>query len=312
MDGFFFQISLFVLSTFALVKSAAYFVASVERIGTALRVPHFITGVLVVSIGTSLPELATGIAAVLKGETDMLVGNVLGSNISNIFLGLGLVSVLARKHITFKQNIFYVHFPILIISVCLIMLSLIGDHQIVWQEGLLYIGVLGAYLWFLFSKEDSKRDWLQHEDFRWTDVFIAVLALVILTFSSDVLIESIIRMAELLSLSTTSLAATLVAVGTSLPEMMVVYSSLKRGNFELAVGNILGSNIFNILLIAGVGSFIAPLVVSELTINVMLPFTLGSLLVYWGASKDNEITQQEGLAMTALYVLFISQLFGWF
>ena len=119
-------------------------------------------------------------------------------------------------------------------------------------------------------------------------------------------------MAESLGLAKTALAATLVAVGTSLPEMMVVYSALKRKNVELVVGNIIGSNIFNILLIVGAGSAITTLEVSELTLHVILPFAVGATLIYWMISIDKRITKQEGLAMTFLYILFIGKLFGAF
>ncbi len=119
-------------------------------------------------------------------------------------------------------------------------------------------------------------------------------------------------MAESLGLAKTALAATLVAIGTSLPEMMVVYSALKRKNVELVIGNIIGSNIFNILLIVGVGASITTLSVSSLTLTVILPFAVGATLIYWMISIDKQITKQEGLAMTFLYILFIGKLFGWF
>lgn len=303
--------TLFFVSTFTIVKSADYFVDAVERIGTALRLPHFITGVLIVAVGTSLPELATGISAILKEDTDIVIASVLGSGISNIFLGLGLISVLVRKNIKFKQNIFQVHFPIFIISVVAVIIMFLGDLTLQIQEGIILVGIMGAYLWFLFTK-DGKRDKFHHEKFRIKDVLIAITSLLFLIGGSNIAIDTVLKLALELNINTGILAGTLVAVGTSLPEMVVVFSALKKGNSELAIGNILGSNIFNIVLILGVGSFIAPLTMTQGTWDGMIPFTLGSIFVYWAISKDQEITRQEGLAMTFLYGLFLAKLFGWF
>ena len=306
----------FIVSTYLLVRSADWFVEAVERIGIALKMPHFLTGVLIVAIGTSLPELATGIASVLRHESDMLVGNILGSGIANIFLGLGFVSFLARKNIKFQQNIFQVHFPMFVMAVTVLVMTVIGDRTITWSEGICFLGILVGYLWFLFCKDSGKPSFLEREQFRWDDVLLAVVSLAVLILSSDILISSVIFLGESLSIPNSVLAGTLVAVGTSLPEMMVVYAALKKGNAELAVGNILGSNIFNILLIIGAGSFVSlfaePLTISDITFHVMLPFTIASVFIYWSSSKDREITRQEGFGMTIVYILFLAKLFGWF
>ena len=303
--------ALFCVFTFLIVKSADYFVDSVERIGIALRLPHFLTGVLIVAMGTSLPELATGISAIVKGDTDIVVSSVLGSGISNIFLGLGLMSVLVGKNIKFKQNIFQVHFPVFIISVVAVVIMFMNDLILNIAEGIMLLGIMAAYLWFLFTK-DGKRDIFSHEKFRKSDILIAIASLIVLIFASNMAIDTVLNLATAMSLPTGVLAGTLVAVGTSLPEMVVVFSAIKKGNSEMAIGNILGSNIFNIVMILGLGSLIAPLAITQATWDGMIPFTIGSVFVYWAISKDQEITKQEGLAMTFLYVLFLAKLFGWF
>ena len=304
----FIQLGIFALSTFMLVKSADYFIDGVVKLGVCWRLPHFITGVLIMAIGTSLPEFATSMASVLKHESDMLAGNVLGTIIANIFLGLGAVAFLSRTNIKFDTNVFQVHFPIFIISVAITVLTL-WDGVMSPFEGMFFFGVFIAYLWFLFTAD--KADHPEKVVFSWLFLVIPALALVGLATSSEFVIRSIISIAEIAGLGKTALAATLVAVGTSLPEIMVGFTMVKKKMFDMAVGNILGSNIFDILLIFGVGSlFHGGLKVSEMTMTIIVPFMVATLFIYWGISKDKEITRQEGLAMLCLYGLFLGKLFG--
>lgn len=305
------QCAVFVVSMIFLVKSADVFIENAEKLGMSLGLPHFITGVLIVALGTSLPEFSTGIASVLRGETDMLMGNVYGSNVANVFLGIGFMGALLWKNIAFKQNIFQVHFPILVMATgSAILISL--DGVVNFGEGLVLLGILMAYLFYLMNKKQSGiTELLTRPKFSWSYPIKAAIGLLILIFASKYLIDSVIFLAEFLGFGKTAFAASLVAVGTSLPEMMVVYSAMKRGNAEMIVGNILGSNIFNILLIVGVGALISPLVVSDLTLYKILPFTLVSVFIFWIISKEKEIRKEESLAMVFIYILFLGQLYGW-
>ncbi|MCF7847175.1 MAG: sodium:calcium antiporter [Candidatus Gracilibacteria bacterium] len=305
----FLPLLIFLLSAVVLVKSADLLVGNSEKLGIALKVPHFITGVLILSLGTSFPELATGIASVMKGEPEMLVGNVIGSDIANILIGLGLLSLIAGKSIRYKQDIFEVHFPVLVMSVFALVVML-WDSVLTPLEGVLLLLIMIGYIWFLVSHDKESHDDVPAQKFSWKLVFFIVLGLVGLVVSSHFLIESVIDLADRWGLGRSSLAATLVAVGTSIPELVVGYSAIKRRNTEMVIGNILGSNIFNIVLILSVGSFLSPLNVSSLTTTIMLPFLLGTLAVYWVTSKDKEITIQEGAGMAVLYVLFLGKLFG--
>ncbi len=310
MENFILQTLIFVGATYILVKSSDYFIDNAEKLGSSLKWPHFLTGVLIVAIGTSLPELATSMASVFRGETDMVIGNVFGSNIANIFLGLGLVFFLINRTVPFKHNIFDVHFPILIMAMTLAVLTAV-DGNITRVESTFFFGVLGAYLWFLFADSKSHKKILEHhEKFSWKYVVGCAVGLAGLILASRFVIDSVIFMAELFGFAKTALAATLVAIGTSLPEMMVVYSALKRNNVEIVIGNIIGSNIFNILLILGTTSMFSTLFVSDLSMKVIIPFAIAATAVYWVISIDRKITKQEGLAMTFLYVLFIGKLFG--
>ncbi len=320
------QLLLFVLSTFVLVKSADIFIHNAEALGKSMGWPSFLTGVLIVAIGTSLPELATGIASILKADPssglvgDMTIGNILGSNIANVFLGIGLIIVIANRGITFKQNIFHVHFPILMIST-IAMIFMMTDRVIYWYEGVFLLGIMATYLWFLFDDNNQKKslkEKLEKHPFKMKYVWFVLGGLGGVIVASDFAIGAVLSMGnmgvELFSLDpvvNTALSATLVAIGTSLPEMMVVFSAVKNNNAEMAVGNILGSNIFNIVMIIGVSSMISPLAVSDFNYMLNLPFAVATFFVYWSVSKDHSITREESLAMVFLYGIYIMQLVQW-
>lgn len=307
MDSLFFQSFILASSIFALVKSADYFIDYAEKIGTSLRLPAFIIGIVVVALGTSLPELATGVSSVLNGETDMMVGNVLGSNVANVLLGLGAVVLIANKSLVTKQNIFHVHFPILIIAmVALIFLA--WDKEITRGESLVFWGIGGAYLWFLLTQKEEVSMFEKQTPFHWYYVPLLLISLAGVLVSSELAVRAAINVATGFGIAKTVVSATVIAIGTSLPEMMVVLSALRKNQVDMAVGNILGSNIFNILLILGVGSSISALQLSDITYNVILPFSIASFFVYWAISHDKEITRQEGLAMVFLYLLFVGKL----
>lgn len=315
----FLQIGIFCVATFGLIKSADYFIQYVEKLSDYMGIPQFITGVLLVSIGTSLPELATSILAVMHNETDLIIGNILGSNIANVLLGLGLVSFIANRNIRFEQDIFQVHFPIFILSTSLIVITLM-DNVITPAEGVFFFGILGAYMWFLFDSSKEKRSIFHHRpSFHWSFIAVPIICLGGLAFTSELVITSILKIAELAGLSSTALAATLVALGTSLPEMIVVYGMVRRGGVKLAdmaIGNILGSNIFNLVFILAPVAILAGITGTQVRASsedlwVLIPFIIATAFIFWGSAKDKEITRQEGFAMAFMYFLFLGMLYGW-
>ena len=155
-------------------------------------------------------------------------------------------------------------------------------------------------------------------EFKWQYILWVVAGLSGVIIASDFVIGSILKQGDVLietfgldPVVKTALATTLVAIGTSLPEMMVVYTSVRRGRAEMAIGNILGSNIFNIVMILGISSLIHPLEVSEFNVSLNLMFVVATFFVYWAISKDQEITKQEALAMICLYALYVFELISW-
>lgn len=309
----FIELLIFSVSIFFLVKSADLFVGNAEKLGKSVGLPNFITGILVLAIGTSLPEFATSIVAMLENSPEIVIGNVLGSNIANVFLGMGLVIFLSRGSLHFEQNIFKVHTPIYIISMSAAVLMLL-DGKIIFWEGFILMMIGFAYLWFLF--ETQKTSLLGNsEKFNWKYVFWVFISLVGIIIASETTVQSILKLSDLFGVGTTALSASLIAVGTSLPEMMVGVSAIRRKHYDMLMGNILGSNIFNIVLVLGGGSFLSHFIGVELTTNaitmkVLIPFAIASAFIFIGSGVDKEITKQEGLAMASVYLLFLGMLFG--
>lgn len=302
-------------SALLLVKSADILVNNSEKLGLSLGVPPFLVGVFILSIGTSLPELAAGVSAVFKGHSELVTADIMGSNIANIFLGLGAVAFITQKHIQFKQNVFEVHFPILVMSVFAFVIS-IWDQVISRGEGFIFLVILLAYLWFLYAKHRQETCKPDNEaaakkiPFNKRYLCFILLGGFGLALSANFLVESLLTVSEILGLSTSVLAASLVSISTSLPEIVVGFKAAREGKHDILVGNILGSNIFNIVLILSITSFIQPLVVSDQAIDLLLPFFVGSIFIYWVCKKDKQITIQEGAAMTILYVLYLGKLYG--
>lgn len=310
------QFGFLALSITGVIICADLLIENAEKMAKYFKVPSFLIGVLVLAVGTSLPELSTSISASLVGETDVVVSNVLGSNIANVFLGLGLLALVTRKSIDFKQNVFEVHFPMVMMSVVATVLFLYDDQVVSTGEGILYLVMLAAYIWFLVSRgnfeaKEAKKDAVEEDrKFSWKSLGFLIVGLGGLIFSSKFVVDSLLNISDIMGIAKSALSASLVAIGTSLPELAVGFSAIKKGNTEMLIGNIIGSNIFNVLLILGIGSLISPLEAGEQTMKVILPFFVGSIFVYWISKTDKKITVQEGAGMVVLYVAFLGKLYG--
>lgn len=300
------------------MKSADYFVEYSEKLGLSLRVPQFIIGMTIVSIGTSLPELVTSVFSVMEGETGMVAGNVIGSNIANILLVVGVSTIIARK-IEIKKSIIRLDLPLLVGSGAILILT-IKDGIFTFPEALL--SILGFFIYLLYNvaehksglaeQEEKRIETLEedkHPPFKWTYIAWILGAAIGLFFSGKFTVSSVIGLGGLLNLDTSVLAITAVAIGTSLPELLVSIMAIKKGNFDMTLGNVFGSNIFNGFMVMGVAGLIAPLQVSQEVIDIGIPiFSIATIfLVFSGIER--KFYNFEGALYLIIYLLFIGQLF---
>ncbi len=314
----FWLVIVFVVSLAVLVKSADFFTEAAERIGEGLGIPSFIIGVTVVAAGTSLPELASSIAAVLRGSSEIVAGNVIGSNIANICLVLGATGVVAgRARLNF--DIMRVDVPFLVGSASLLTLTA-WDGVFTWREGIIFILALVAYIGYAIGAEEhppggdagesSSSEKPRERHLEAKPLVTLVVSGVAVYFAAHYTVESVVGIADALRIGAELIATTAVALGTSLPELTVSVSAARRGRADLAAGNILGSSIFNTFGIMAIPSFLGPLVVPGSLLTFGLPVMLVSTLLYAYILQDREITRWEGSLLLICYLLFIGKTVG--
>lgn len=308
----------FVFTLITLILAADFFIKASERIGLALGIPDFIIGVTLIAVGTSLPEMVTSIIAVLKpGEASSIVpGNVIGSNLTNMGLVLGLVTVIAGK-IKLSFDVMKVDGPMMLGATFLLYLSL-QDGVFSLLEGMVCILGLGIYLGYIFSLGKSGQvdelalefgvDDEERQSFSWKEPLILLASAIVIYFSASYNVDSIIELAHILHIGQEFIAVTAVALGTSLPELIVSIVAVRSGNAEMAVGNVIGSNIFNIFCVMGIPRMMGVIEVPESLLSFSLPTLMAVSVLFMFMLMDRLINRWEGWILLLFYGMAISYL----
>jgi cation:H+ antiporter len=305
-----------------LVGGAELLVRGAASVATRFGIPPVIIGLTVVAFGTSAPELAVSVSAGLSGEGEVAFGNVAGSNIVNILLILGGSAVIGTLAVS--QRIIRLDIPLLI-GVSLVALVLSLDNEIGRFDGaILFLGIV-AYTWWLIRAARNERADVLEEYEEAVDslevevidkplaaqVAFVVAGLGVLIVGSQLLVGSATDIAEDLGVSDLVIGLTVVAVGTSLPELATSFLASLRGQRDIAVGNVVGSNLFNLMCVLGLTGVVSPdpIPVADASLRVDYPVMLGASLVLlpiiW---KGFEIRRAEGLVLMAFYGLYVSYL----
>ncbi|MTB53203.1 calcium/sodium antiporter [Lewinella sp. W8] len=294
----FIQIGIFVVGIVALLWASDRFVEAAERIGLSLGISPFIIGVTIVAFGTSLPELATSISAVLKGTSGIVVGNVVGSNITNIALVLGLTAVVV-KNIDLEYNLWHIDIPFLWASAFLLYFA-VFDGKVTIFEAVIFLGGIAIFLGYSL-KDQERPDKEDRPRASWKDYLLLVFAGGLVSFSATYIIDAIIKISAMLNVAPTVIALSAVAIGTSLPEVAVSLAAARRGKASIAVGNALGSNIFNTFVVMAIPRFFGPLEIPEDVISTYLPLMIVMTILLGVMSNNRKITRWEGLALLLFY-----------
>jgi cation:H+ antiporter len=272
------HILIIVAALVVLGVSAHFLVHSSVRIAKLFNVSEIWIGLTIVAMGTSAPEIAVSVSAALKGQGALSVGNVIGSNIFNLGFILGVVSIIAPQKIAKKM--LYRDMTVLLISTAVITLMLLNQFISLLEGGIL-LALLVAYNVFLWVKKD-----LPHEDEvedekkgKWYDFIILLVSLYILVTAADYAVESAVFIAESYGISEWAIGATIVAAGTSLPEIATSVIATLKGKFGLSVGNVVGSDIFNSLGIIGISAVVAPLNVESGNTIAGMPDNIFSMVL---------------------------------
>ena len=281
-------------------------------ISLKLSIPKIIIGMTVVSFATSAPELIVSLNATLDGLPNFAIGNVLGSNIANIGLVLGIITIIYP--ISLKQRFYYTDFPLLIISTVLFYYVIFTESQISRVEGIILVIAITLILFYLFFyQKNDQSEFSEELDKDKISIFKSFLYILfsgsLLWLGSETLIKSSVSVANKLEISERIISITMVAIGTSVPELAAsIVASLKKQN-DLSIGNLIGSNIFNLLVVIGITSSIIPIngIDKSIINNDMLWVVLFSVIIFPLAylGKRNVLTRKKGIILLALYLIFI-------
>lgn len=297
------QIGIFILGVTVLVWSSDKFIEAADSIGKFLKLPSFIIGVLLVGIGTSLPELVTSLVAVSEGSSEIVVGNVFGSNIANMFLVFG-VATLFSTSFTIKHDIMKTDLPFLMLATGYISIA-VSDLNFSFGEGIICIIMLILYLYR--SLKDGTLQELTEEEAHVPavkDWILLVAAPLAIFFSSKFLISSITEIAAMIGVGNEIVASTAVAFGTSLPELMVTIQAGRKGENELAVGNVLGSNLFNILAVMGIPAMMSNLTIPKSIVVFTLPMLVMSTLLFILIAQAKKVYRIYGFLFILMYIYY--------
>jgi len=302
-----FWLFVFVASLIVLVKSADYLVDSAKEIGVYFSLPGFVVGVLIVGIGTSAPELASAIAAVLQSAPELVISNAIGSNIANILLIVGLSAILA-KNIKVKKELLDLDIPLLLLATVL-FLAVTFDGSVSQTDSIFLLAGLLYYITYSISSKNAGFESGHNVNIK-KESLIFALSLLTLIFSAKFLISSTLILGELLKVPATALTLFAVALGTSLPELFVSVAAVKKGQADMALGNIFGSNVFNLLAVVGIPAMFKTLTTDNLTFNYALPALLLSTTIFAFSGLSRKIHSFEGVFYLILYVYFVAKIFA--
>lgn len=316
---------LLIIGFVLLIKGADFFVDGSSSVAKILKVPTIIIGLTVVAFGTSMPELSVSVTAALRGSNDLAVSNVLGSNIFNLLVVLGCCALV--KPVAAKWSLLKKEFPFSIL-ITIILLLVDSDFSIMkvidgnkgfvlgrWA-GLLFLILFVLYIYAtvksaLRSRAEAKD--MEEEEYKTmsplkSSIYI-VIGLIGIVWGGNLVVDSASNIALTFGWSQTFIGLTIVALGTSLPELVTSVVAARKGENDLAVGNVVGSNIFNILLILGVSSFITPITLDVTAVYDTIILIIASIVVYVSAISKREIQRKEGILFLVCYFAFFLYVF---
>ncbi len=301
-----------VAALFALVRGADMFVVGAKQMGASLGMSKFAIGVLIVGFGTSLPELASSIAAALEGSTEIVIANAVGSNITNILLVVGVLATFGGR-VIIKRDLIKTELPIFFIATAL-FLAVVYDGAVDRIEAVLLLGTFAAYMWYLFveAREEDSVELSQHGGRRphlqGKSVAFIVLGIVAVLVGAQFTVSMVVNIATFMSVPLGLISIGAIALGTSLPELFVSIQAIKTGEAELAIGNIFGSNAFNILVVIGIPALITPLYADEVVMSLGLQILLAASVIFFVNGLARQIMRWEGMMMLIFFAFFMIKL----
>ena len=306
-----------IIGFFFLIKGADLFVDGAASIARKFNIPSMVIGLTIVAMGTSAPEAAVSITSSLAGQNDMSVANVVGSNFFNILMVLGVSAIIAKLPV--QKNTIKKDTPfLLIVSVLLLIFAF--DKNISRIEGIIFLVI---FVYFLYTTVKSAKNTeestsLSDNEIAVSDndipadtpmfktIILSLIGIAGIIFGGDMVVDSATSIATMFGMSANLVGLTIVAVGTSLPEFVTSIVAIKKGETEIAIGNVIGSNVFNILLVLGLATAIFPIAISTFALIDIIFMVAITILLYLFMKKDNCLVKKHGFIFIILYIAYMT------
>lgn len=291
-----------------LIKGADFFVDGSSSTAKRLKVPSMIIGLTIVAMGTSLPECAVSVTASVSGSNSLAVSNAVGSNIFNLMVVCGACSLFVPLKV--EKKMLRTDFPISVLCAVILLVTGIWGRALGRGDGIILVLLFAVYLgWMIYSALKAREGMEEFDNFSLLSVRRCVLYILggaaAIKFGGDFVVDGAVIVAERLGFSQTLIGLTIVAMGTSLPELVTSVIASRKGEADLAVGNVIGSNIFNILLVLGVASSISPIVILHENMIDIAVLIVVSLLGWGLCWTKGKLERREGVLILALYAAYM-------
>ena len=303
------QVMILLAGFLFLVKGADWFVEGAACIAKKLGIPQLVIGLTIVAMGTSMPEAAVSVTAAMQQNAGITVGNVVGSNILNILIILGITAVITN--VTIQRSTLHYEIPFMLAVTALLLGFGMTGGRITFMEGVIFWIFFLAYLGYLFvmaRKENAGEEGAVKDLPVWKCLLLMVLGGILVVKGSDFAVSGASAIARYFGMSERFIGLTIVALGTSLPELVTSVTAARRGNAGIAIGNIVGSNIFNILFVIGTAALICP-VPFERKFIADTVIAIGAGVVLWlGTFRNRELRKPCGIVMLLCYAAYFAYL----
>ncbi len=301
---------IFIGAITALIIAAKFFTNAAESIGKWMSLPSFVIGVFIVGIGTSLPELVSGIVSVRAGVSEIVPGNIIGANISNLLLVTGFSVAISWKPISLGSTYIYIDLHFLV-GGFFAFYMIAYDGRIDIGESLIGIAIFIVYSFYLIkSGTANKKEAKTRIAFPIRAFLILIVSGIGIYYAADYTVQSIQSIAKGLNVPESIIALTVLSLGTTLPELVVNITAVRAGKAEMAIGNVLGSCVFNTLVIPGIAGIFGQILVPKELLSFSLPVMAGTGILFYLLTQDKRVSVWEGMLFVFLYGLFIFKIGG--
>lgn len=305
------DIVLLILGLIVIVRGSDMLVDGCVGLAKYLRIPTLVIGLTIVAIATGVPEIAISITSSLKGSNDLLLGNLLGSNMFNILFILGFIALIRPMNV--KREIIIKNYLFALLS-CFVLFIIsydiyFGDsitNIITRTEGILLLCFAGIFLYStILGVMDENRLKVEKGKFSFKDILYIILGITMVGLSAEVIVQSSINISRFFGISEHIIGLTVIAVGTNLPELVTSFVAARKGEMDMAIGNLVGTNIYNIFLMLGLASSINPIVISYFSFLDIIILGITSFIVYLFIHHKKNINKIEGVIMMVMYITYI-------